>query len=215
MVNGRLLTVCLFCISILLPATGKSIEESDAISIYTTVAYKDVCDRKIPGFKNRTDDLYNTWRKGKEKYIRMAEEEIHKSKEMNPQNENNWTKKNQSDLESECDDLVITLGSYGKPHDPRLSTPQGTWELYISSLKNGDRTTALTCLNSDARRIWKKALKEMTKQQMLDLSELIKEFHMAYELSEDMQVGFAVRHDGIGSEIYFTKDRDGWHISQM
>jgi hypothetical protein len=205
----------LFSAILFFPVLGFCGEKWEPVNFYNIPLYKYICDKNIPGYKEKTANIYMHFSKANIKIAEGIEKEIQRLENDRFSGGSSGYVSDKEGLIEVCEELSLAYETYSHPPDTRRSTSQGTWDLYIASLKKGDKTTVLSCLIGDAKRKWKEAFRDMSKQQIQDLSDLIKDFQMAYELSEDMQVGFAVRHDGIGSEVYFTKERDEWKISQM
>ncbi len=98
--------------------------------------------------------------------------------------------------------------------DPRFSTPEKTWELYLASLRQGDRQTALLCLISRARDEFGPFIKEASKQELNRMGNAIKSLRITSRFGEFTEA-MAVTHEGHAGTITF-ENRDGeWKINEM
>ena len=98
--------------------------------------------------------------------------------------------------------------------DPRFSTPEKTWELYLASLRQGDRQTALLCLISRARDEFGPFIKETSKQELNRMGNAIKSLRITSRFGEFTEA-MAVTHEGHAGIITF-ENRDGeWKINEM
>ena len=102
--------------------------------------------------------------------------------------------------------------SYGV--DARLATPEQTWQLFLDSLRSGDRETVKLCFSSDMRQKWKKILSSLTNEQLGKMAEGISELTGGYALGDDIQVFYSSRKKQ-GGEIWFRKVGAEWLIGEM
>ena len=217
MICNRILTVSLYAALMLAINTGVASEKWEFLNAVSTVAYKYECDKKIPGFKERTDKAYEAWLKYKIQEIEALDDNLLLTLK-NKQSDHSKTTSNQelAQLRKNCDKIELSINSFIQPIDPRRSTPEGTWKLYLQGLREGDSDLAISCLTNSARDNWAKVFKELDSATLKQLSKKIKSFSMLKkEVSSDFRTGIVTRHDGRVVQITFFKERDEWKISQL
>ena len=98
-----------------------------------------------------------------------------------------------------------------------MATPTKTWELFLTSLKAADRTTALGCLTGPARRKFKESMPHLPDKSLRQMGNDFAKFAItdSFRQGGALQEGFAVTHDGQGYLIYFEQQNGEWFISEM
>ena len=206
---------CLFVVILIFPHISFAVNKWEMISVVTTVLYKYQCNKHIKGFKERTQKEYEIWRKGYADIINSYEKSSNYSRSIIRINSKELSEKEKSELISACKNFEAQLATINEKPDTRLATPQSTWELYMASLKKGDKKTALSCLSGVARRNWGKTFRNISSETMRKLFNSINKFQLSHEISDNIAIGFAINKKGRAGEITFTKSRAGWRISQM
>jgi hypothetical protein len=102
--------------------------------------------------------------------------------------------------------------SYGV--DARLATPEKTWQLFLDSLRSGDRETVKLCFSSDMRQKWKGILSSLTNEQLGKMTEGISELTGGYAVGDDIRVFYTSRKKQ-GGEVWFRKVGGEWLIGEM
>ena len=98
--------------------------------------------------------------------------------------------------------------------DPRLASPEKTWNLLIASLKDGDIDTAMLCLTPSIQRRFRPVFAPMTKDDLRKLAESFTGFGGVTSMGEDMYEAYATRGTDAGS-IQFLEVNGMWRIAEM
>jgi hypothetical protein len=98
--------------------------------------------------------------------------------------------------------------------DPRMSTPEGTWNLLLDSLRKGDGATAMSCLTPGQQNKFRTLFEQQSPAQMRAMAESFTGFALSTKLGEDMQEAIATRGKQAGM-IYFIKSGGVWKINEM
>ena len=194
------------------PALSIASQKWELINTARLLGYKYKCDQLIPGFKEKVTEGYRQWRKENSEIVDAIEQSpSYKRGKTN----SNITLKDLKEIKKSCPDLADKFAEYTQEPDERLSSPQSTWDLYMTSLRDGDRKTALSCLSGVAHRNWKTVFKKISKKQMRKLFDSVDKFQLSHKISDEIVVGVAINKKGHAGEIFFTENRGVWRISQM
>jgi len=98
--------------------------------------------------------------------------------------------------------------------DPRLGTPEKTWNLLIASLKSGDIDSAMLCLTPNMQGRFRPLFTQMAKDALREMAESFTGFGGGSSMGENMYEAFATRGTHAGS-IQFLKVNGMWRIAEM
>ena len=102
--------------------------------------------------------------------------------------------------------------SYGV--DTRLATPEKTWQLFLDSLRSGDREGVKLCFSSDMRHKWNEILSSLTNEQLREMAEGVSELTGGHAVGDDIRVFYTSRKKQ-GGEVWFRKVGGEWLIGEM
>ena len=109
---------------------------------------------------------------------------------------------------------AAVVGGPDQPIDPRLASPEMTWNLLIASLKAGDIDTAMLCLTPNMQSRFRPLFTGMTKEALREMAESFTGFGGASPLGENAYEAYATRGTLAGS-IQFQKANGMWRIVEM
>jgi hypothetical protein len=98
--------------------------------------------------------------------------------------------------------------------DPRMSTPEGTWNLLIESLKKGDSATAMGCLTPGQQNKFRVLFEEQPPERMRAMAESFSGFSLTRKMGEDAQEAFVASGKN-GGFVYFVRTGGVWEINEM
>lgn len=109
----------------------------------------------------------------------------------------------------------ISLAS--QPPNPNFSSPEKTWDLYKSSLINGNLDSALTCLEFTEAKEQKEIFKALGKEKMKKMGEGMQQIQ---KITQDEQTAkYRIRRQEKGQEItyyiYFSNIFGNWKIDKF
>jgi hypothetical protein len=98
--------------------------------------------------------------------------------------------------------------------DPRMASPQNTWNLFIASLKSGDLDAAMTCLTLGMQAKFRPVFTQMPPEKLRNMAESFSGFAMSANMGDGMQEAMVVRGKRAGL-IYFVNVGGAWKINEM
>ena len=207
------------------PAPSNAVRASAAElgDVMFTLAYKDMCDTKLPGFKDRSELAYKKWASKKAPLITQIKDSS-QYKEMIVRNKGEFEKpvherlreSQAKELQNLCDELFDHFSAADKlALDPELATPEKTWARYIAALRAADRQAVVACLASTARDKFRPLLNQLSDEQLRTMADSIKSFRLTGLKFGDFVEAVATRQDGHGGIIYFQNVNGEWKISDL
>lgn len=113
------------------------------------------------------------------------------------------------------------LASRGVPEPPaadaRLSTPQGTWSVFVGALRAGDRQAALACMTPELQERYREAFRSLDAARLRAMAEEFSPLSMGKSM-EPFQEAFVTRDRGGKQQaaiVYFLRQGREWRISEM
>ena len=97
--------------------------------------------------------------------------------------------------------------------DPRKSTPEKTWKLFIESLRGGNLETAFSCLTGDMAAKLRPAFSQMPRQALRDIANSFSGFSVTMDMGNTREAA-VTRGDRLGL-IYFVLELGEWKIQEM
>ena len=97
--------------------------------------------------------------------------------------------------------------------DPRMSSPEKTWELFIASLKRGDLETAMACLTPGLQGKFRPSFARMPPDKLRSMADSFTKFSMTSNMG-GVQEAVVVRGKQAGM-IYFVNEAGAWKINEM
>jgi hypothetical protein len=97
--------------------------------------------------------------------------------------------------------------------DPRMASPEQTWQLLIASLKQGDAETALSCLTPGLQNRFR-PLFSQPPEKLRAMAESFTGFAISTKIDERTQEAIATRGQHAGM-VYFVDVGGAWKISEM
>ena len=186
-------------------------------NVQTYLMLVETCELVSPGFKAATSSVNDPWRKQNAAEIAAVEAsaEYQAALAAAPQRVRTLGSKELEELKDMCGQMRHALEV--RPRDARMATPTKTWELFLTSLKAADRTTALGCLTGPARRKFKESMPNLPDKSLRQMGNDFAKFAItdSFRQGGALQEGFAVTHDGQGYLIYFEQQNGEWFISEM
>lgn len=196
----------------------------DMMGIEMTLVFKEICDTKLPGYRENTAAAYTAWRKNNasviasvessSQYQTMKTEFLARSSTTNTQEMN---RDEARDLDKICNnDLIDAFDEVvGRKPNPQFASPKKTWDRFLSALRQGDRKTAITCLSSTARDKSRSAIQQATDEQLRTWADSLKHFSLSGLKFSNIIEGLVTYPDGHGALIYFEEVNGEWKISEM
>jgi len=97
--------------------------------------------------------------------------------------------------------------------DPRKSTPENTWKLFIESLRDGNLETAFSCLTGGMAAKLRPAFSQMPRQALRDIASSFSGFSVTTDMGNSREAA-VMRGDRLGL-IYFVLELGEWKIQEM
>jgi len=175
------------------------------------------CELVSPGFKAATSSFHDRWRRENAAEIASVEASAKFKADLAELQRRVGTAaaKDMDEAKDMCGEM--RHGLEVRPRDARLETPTKTWELFLTSLRSADRTTALGCLTGAARRKFRELLQSVPDSSLRQLGNDFAKFGITSVFGQggSLQEGFAVTHDGRGHFIQFEERNGEWLIVDM
>jgi hypothetical protein len=166
------------------------------------------CRADQPGFAERSSAVYVAWRQRHAatlaEYDRLLAAKVREARRgVAP-----------IPLEMCSDDLLRRMEPLARPPDARLDTAEKTWNLFVTSLRAGNRDLAARCLTGKAEVRWKEKSERASDADLRRMADAIRAFKVQW--GDDYQKeALASRADNKVSGIIFVKFNDEWLISEM
>lgn len=98
--------------------------------------------------------------------------------------------------------------------DPRMSSPEKTWNLLIASLKSGDLDTAFACMTPGIQNKFRPIFTQLPPDKLRAMAESFRGFAMTTHMGDGMEEAVVVRGTQAGM-IYFVNVGGAWKINEM
>ena len=98
--------------------------------------------------------------------------------------------------------------------DTRLASPEQTWQLFLDSLRSGDRDGIKMCFSAGMEKKWQRILYTLTDEQLAEMADGISDLTPSMVIDEDTRVYYTQRKQRAG-EVWFSKVGGEWLIGEM
>jgi tetratricopeptide (TPR) repeat protein len=105
------------------------------------------------------------------------------------------------------------IGVHVAAADPRKSTPENTWKLFIESLRDGNLETAFSCLTGGMAAKLRPGFSQMPRQALRDIANSFSGFSVTMDMGNSREAA-VTRGDRLGL-IYFVLELGEWKIQEM
>ena len=116
--------------------------------------------------------------------------------------------------------MRVAAARFNKEHgivapkpDPRMASPEQTWQLFIASLKKGDVETALSCLTPGLQNRFRPVFAQPP-EKLRAMADSFTGFQVTGKMGGGMQEAIATRGQRAGT-IHFVDVGGAWKISEM
>jgi Domain of unknown function (DUF4124) len=198
-------------------------------AVYGAVFTKSICDASMPGFEQRTAAVYAAWRAARPEQVRQTETMINGNPQMTAElaklrekAAKGLSKEEVHQVEQQCgEEFVEQMERSSHPPDPRFSTPQRTWDLYMKALRSADRALAVSCLTGRYRSGMKKSFQELSDEGIKSMGDFVKGLsgltfeRVGDEASITKEWGGADASDGKRWRVDFERVLGEWAIQFM
>jgi hypothetical protein len=108
---------------------------------------------------------------------------------------------------------LAPIAKQAKP-DPRMSSPQATWDLFVGSLRRNDLDEAMNCLTPQMQQRFKPLFSKMTPAERREAADSFKAFKVTTGYGE-YQEAMVVRGSGNAGVVTFANVNGSWKIAEM
>jgi len=168
------------------------------------------CEQNLDGFAARAKEPYAKWRQ-------KHSDEVAEFESYEPTVGTAPLQDAQrNELETECEKVLNYISDDVRPPDPRFATPDGTWKVFVTALRSGDKTVLADCFSPDSRDTWIGVFQGMAAAQLADMASSLTGFElMGSGAEDDYQEAAVSRSNGRVGIVSFVRTSRGWVISQM
>ena len=123
------------------------LSRADLMHLLEVNTFKIICDTLSPGFKAATSSGYSAWRRDRQAVLEEIEA-LPQFQAKKIANDEKLSTEQKQEFAEKC--ARLTRFFIQTHPDPKFATPQATWDLFLESLRNGQREVALDCLAEPA-----------------------------------------------------------------
>jgi hypothetical protein len=162
------------------------------------------CRSEQPGFAAKTEDLYRAWQRRHASTLAEHREWLGlKMRVPRP-----------VDAATCSDDWVRELEPLARAPDPRLATPEKTWERFLRALAAADRVQLLDCVTAAAARGFKERLERMADIDLRRMAAAIR--GMKVQWGDDYErEGLVVQADRVDAIVFRRNVNEEWRIASL
>jgi hypothetical protein len=201
---------CAYIVIVSIAIAGRAWAQDNSLEVILAVRLKPACDRLIPNFAKQNQTNYEAWRHQHASKIDELERSATgpSQQPMAPASE-----QERQQVERECG-MLVTIFDTAAPADPRLSSPASTWELFLKSLKTGDRASVLLCLAGTAKYKTPGLWAKMSDEQLRDLADSFGKIRFDEEQASTVHSVVQMR-SGYAGAVIFEKLGNNWRIVDL
>jgi hypothetical protein len=108
---------------------------------------------------------------------------------------------------------LAQIAPLARTPDPRFSTAEKTWAVFIEALRAADRETALSCLAGAAEDEWKQRVERLSDEDLRRIARAIRA--MRIQWGDDYEKEGVVAGDDRSGPIAFRNRNEEWKISDL
>lgn len=188
--------------------TASSIPTKRMREILDLTALLERCRADEPGFSERSAPLYQAWR------VRHAVT-LATHKALLTAKVRDYRRGAGGMPPQACsEEWMRTLEPMVRMPDPRFSSVEKTWTLFIDALKAADRTTALNCLAGPAEARWRSRVTALADEDLRRIGSAVRSFKVQWG-DDYMKEAVAAADDNKVSGIAFRSINEEWKISEF
>lgn len=174
--------------------------------VLDTTVLLERCRAAQPGFAERSEEVYQAWR------LRHAGTLAAFDKQLAPRIR--AARRATTPLSLCTDAWLQAIAPLAQPPDPRFSSVEKTWSVFVEALKSADRDTAMRCLTGRAEDQWKARVDALSNEDLRRIGVAIRGLRIQwgddYE-KEGIVEGEDHRVGGVG----FVNRNDEWKIQAL
>lgn len=164
------------------------------------------CRAAQPGFAERSEEIYQAWR------VRHAATIAEYDKHLGPRIR--VARRATTPLSLCTDEWLQEIAPLAQSPDPRFSSVEKTWSVFVEALKAADRDTAVRCLTGRAETQWKARVETLSNEDLRRIGVAIRSLRIQwgddYE-KEGVVEGEDNRVGGVG----FLNRNEEWKIQAL
>ena len=186
--------------------------KGEAAVLHDSLLVKALCDRVVPGFADRTQAALERRRKESPDVFR----EVEKSPTWNAHVETslgllrNMDPRQGRKLHGQC---AVMEDSLVGP-DPRCTSPEKAWAVFLEGLKAAESHTALACFTVKRKRKLSEVFAEMSKDELRRMGESFTDFRLS-EGDGNSREAAITRDSGAAGKVSFVNESGAWKIDAM
>ena len=164
------------------------------------------CRAAQPGFAERSAEVYDAWR------VRHASTLAEYEKVLAPRLR--LARRAAAPLSVCTDEWLQEVAPLAQAPDPRFSTVQKTWTVFVEALKSADRNAALHCLTGRAEAQWKARVEKLSNEDLRRIGVTIRNLRIQWGddyAKEGVVEGDDSRVAGVG----FRNRNEEWKIDAL
>jgi hypothetical protein len=198
--------------------TSPALKQAMQSELFYMTLLRERCDAISPGFNAKTQASFEGWRTKNEAAAATLDNDPEFAAQVAALRHSSaaMPKAELAKSLEQCAELAQELTLSSPTPDTRLTSPSETWNLFVTSLRNVDRKSALACLGGSARRNYKELILTGPDEDLRQMAAHVRSFELAAAYGQ-FQEAIVVMDDGTGGSIVFAHDKESgeWRIQEM
>ncbi|HVE54623.1 MAG TPA: hypothetical protein VNB23_14680 [Ramlibacter sp.] len=164
------------------------------------------CRAALPGFAERSEEVYQAWRARHgatlNEFDRSVGPRIRQAR--------------RSTMPSpHCtDEWLQEIAPLAQAPDPRFSSVEKTWTVFVEALKAADRATAMNCLTGRAETQWKSRVEKLSNEDLRRIGVAIRSLRIQWG-DDYMKEGIVEGDDKRVGAVAFRNRNEEWKIQEL
>jgi hypothetical protein len=164
------------------------------------------CRAALPGFAERSEEVYQAWR------VRHASTLSEFERAVAPR----IKQARRSTMPSpHCtDEWLLEIAPLAQSPDPRFSSVEKTWTVFVEALKAADRATAMNCLTGRAETQWKSRVEKLSNEDLRRIGVAIRNLRIQWGDDYEKE-GIVEGEDNRVGGVAFRNRNEEWKIQEL
>ena len=164
------------------------------------------CRAAQPGFAERSEEVYQAWR------VRHAGTLTEYDKHLAPRIRT--ARRATTPLSLCTDEWLQSIAPLAQSPDPRFSSVEKTWSVFVEALKAADRDTAVRCLTGRAETQWKARVETLSNEDLRRIGVAIRNLRIQWGDDYEKE-GVVEGDDKKTGGVAFRNRNEEWKIQEL